>query len=695
MYKQLFCLLGLLGLISSAQEVTQDSISDRNSLPEVLISSTPVADQLKRIPVSVNLISANDLQRGDQLSIANEINKNPGIEMQQGALNTSRITIRGVGARSQYSTNRVKAYVEGIPLTTGEGETTLDDIDLNLIERVEIIKGPASSSYGGGLGGAINISIAKPEYNTKALELNTSTGSYGLFKGGATASLASEKTAGLLSYNHLEKDGFRTNSNYNRNTYTAYAKTELNDAMSLTFFGNYTRLKAFIASSINEEDFKNNPEKAAFTWGQAKGYESYDKAIAGLSYAWNLDENSTWNTSVFTNYRDGYEPRPFDILDEESFAFGIRSNLQSSFSFFKIPVKSSIGIEYFDENYKVHIYDNLYESNNGNGSLQGDALSSQEQDRKYLNLFAQINFQFTERLKAELGLSYNHSRYILNDGFNESGEDQSGTYTYPRQFLPHAGISYEVVREKFLYASVSRGFSLPSVAETLTPEGAINTAIKPETGVNYEVGLKANWLGNKLYTELAFYTIQVDNLLVAQRIAEDQYVGLNAGKTNHDGLEFLAKYNQQLTATWSLNPYGSLTLNNYKFEEFVNNDIDYKGNDLTGVPDNIVNLGIDLVNTNGLSFSTNFRHVGMIPLNDANELYSKSYELVNLRGDYSFNLFDGLASTAYAGINNLFNTNYASQILPNATGFGGALPRFYYPGEPINFYIGVKFDVGL
>ncbi|WP_035899261.1 TonB-dependent receptor family protein [Leeuwenhoekiella sp. MAR_2009_132] len=684
----------LLSTFAQAQvKTTADSVSVRNTLGEVIITSTPIQDQLQRIPASVNVINAEDLQRSDQLSIANEINKNPGIQMQQGALNTSRISIRGLGARSQYATNRVKAYIEGIPLTTGEGETTLEDLDLNLIERLEIIKGPASSSYGAGLGGAINISVIKPKPESASVQLNGLGGSFGLFKGGVTTSLANKKTAGFISYNHLEKEGFRDNSNYNRNTYTAYAKTELNATSSLTFFGNYTRLKAFIPSSINAEDLENNPEKAAFTWNAAQGFESYDKGLAGLSYNWQFNEYNSWTTSVFINYRDGYEPRPFDILDENSFAFGIRSNLQSSFSVFNIPAKSSIGVEYFDEHYQAKLFENLYQDNSGNGSLQGNLFSNQEQDRKYLNLFAQISLQFSERLKADIGLNYNHSRYVLDDYLNEASIDNSGVYTYPRLFLPQAGLTYEVVTDKFLYATVSRGFSLPTVAETLTPEGAINPEIQPETGVNYELGLKAQWFNKTLYIELAFYTVQVNDLLVAERVGNDQYVGRNAGKTDHNGIELLINYRTRLAANWEFKPYASLALNDYSFDEFIDNDINYGGNDLTGVADKIINLGVDLQHANGLRFNVNYRHTGAIPLNDANTVYSDSYNLVNLRADYAFQFSQNFKATLYSGVNNVFDINYAAQILPNATGFGGAAPRFFYPGESINFYVGLNVNL--
>ena len=686
-------LLGLLlfsGCAFAQEKTATDSVFVRNTLGEVIITSTPIQDKLQRIPAAVNSITAEDFQRGDQLSIANELNKNPGIQMQQGALNTSRISIRGLGARSQYSTNRVKAYIEGIPLTTGEGETTLEDLDLNLIERMEIIKGPASSSYGAGLGGAINISVIKPKPENSKIRLNGIAGAYGLFKSGITAMFGNRETGGFVSYNHLEKDGFRANSNYNRNTLTAYAKTQLNEVSSLSFFGNYTRLKAFIPSSVNAETLQNSPKDAAFTWGQAQGYESYDKALAGLAYEWNINANNTWQTSVFTNYRDGYEPRPFDILDEDSFAFGIRSSLNSQFSLFHIPAKSSIGVEYFDEHYQAELFENLYEENNGNGSLQGNRFSDQEQDRKYLNLFAQLSLQLTPKFKADLGLNYNHSRYRLDDHLNESNVDNSGVYTYPRIFLPQAGLSYEVAKDKFIYAAVSRGFSLPTVAETLTPEGAINPEIKPETGFNYELGLKAQWLDHRLYTELALYTVQVNDLLVAERVGNDQYVGRNAGATDHNGIEFLINYRENLTTAWSLQPYGSLALNDYSFDAFVDNDKDYSGNELTGVADQVINLGLDVVFQNRFKFNINYRHTGSIPLNDANTLYSDAYNLVNLRADYSFDLFAKVKTRIFAGVNNVFDTDYAAQILPNATGFGGAAPRYYYPGEPVNFYTGLN-----
>ena len=58
--------------------------------------------------------------------------------------------------------------------------------------------------------------------------------------------------------------------------------------------------------------------------------------------------------------------------------------------------------------------------------------------------------------------------------------------------------TYEFSKGKNLYFSVSKGFSHPTVAETLTPEGQLNPDILPEIGINYEIGFKGNFLKNKI-----------------------------------------------------------------------------------------------------------------------------------------------------------------------------------------------------
>ncbi len=152
------------------------------ALSEVLVRSSLIATRIKELPASISIISENDLERIDASNMVQVFNTVPGVYVNQGALNTTKLNIRGIGSRSQYSTNKIQAYFEGIPLTTGEGELTLDDFDPETISSIEIIKGPTSSIYGAGLGGAINMfakGIGNEQTNISAKSI---FGSYGLLQ---------------------------------------------------------------------------------------------------------------------------------------------------------------------------------------------------------------------------------------------------------------------------------------------------------------------------------------------------------------------------------------------------------------------------------------------------------------------------------------------------------------------------------
>ena len=63
-----------------------------------------------------------------------------------------------------------------------------------------------------------------------------------------------------------------------------------------------------------------------------------------------------------------------------------------------------------------------------------------------------------------------------------------------------------------------------------------------------------------------------------------------------------------------------------------------------------------------------------------------------LKDHLNINLKESFVINTFFGINNFTNQSYASQILINASSFGGNQPRYYYPGEPINYYLGIKLN---
>lgn len=667
-------------------------IPTTESLSEVIIRSTIIPSRLQSLAAAVNVISGTDLKRGDNTNLVEKFNNVPGMFVNQGALNTNKINIRGIGARSQYSTNRIQSYFDGIPLTTAEGELTLDDIDPESLDRIEVIKGPSSSVYGAGLGGSINLFSALPKSPKTEVGLKSQIGSFNTRKNVVRAMHATENTAIHANYTDLTSDGYRDNGEYKRQTALVNARLQTSDNNSLSLLASFTKLKAYIPSSINENDFMNNPSSADANWEAARGFESYDRGLLGTSYQHYFSENFSNTTSIYLNFRNGYEPRPFDILKEEQASAGARTRFQLNSIIFNKPSQLSFGVEYYNEWYNTATFENLFREFENQGSVMGERLSGNEQDRNYTNFFGQINFDLTEKWKLEGGFNFNSTRYSLNDLFAGDEVDQSGDYEFDLIFSPRIGSTYEISPGKNFFANISHGFSTPTVAETLTPEGQINTELKPETGINYELGFKGNWLNNRLYTEFSAYSIRIEDLLVAQRVAEDRYIGLNAGKTTHNGLEFLANYDFNLTSGILAKPYFNAAFNFFEFDEFENNDQDFSGNELPGVPKSTINLGMNLESDSGLNFFAGYRAVGEIALDDANSGYSENYQVVDLKASWSFEIIKRLEFNLYTGINNIFDEHYAASILTNAVGFGGAAPRYYYPGNPRNYYGGLQLN---
>lgn len=661
-------------------------------ISEVILRSTLIPNTLQKTPAAINLITSSDFQRTDATNVLETFNNVPGVFINQGALNTNKINIRGIGARSQYSTNRIQSYFDGIPLSTAEGELTLDDFDQESLERIEIIKGPTSSIFGAGLGGSINLYSKSTNQKENTAKLNAQIGSDNTQKYTLQASSSTEKSGIFATVTNLTSDGFRNNGNYSRQSAVINGHLKTASNAKLSYLANFTKLKAFIPSSINKDTFLNNPTAADSSWEASEGYESYDQGLLGVSYLQDFNQNLQNSTSVFVSFRDGYEPRPFDILEELRISSGVRTQFNLSSEIFKLPSKVSFGAEYYNEYYKTGNFKNLYRDFPNQGSVQGERISQNQQDRNYLNIFSQINLNLTERWNLEAGLSFNSTNYKLADLFIQNGKDQSGDYQFKTIFSPRIATTYEIATGKNIYASVSRGFSTPSVAETLTPEGQINTDLQPETGTNYEVGFKGNWLANKLYTEISAYSIRISDLLVAQRVAEDQYVGVNAGKTTHNGLELLINYRSLISDNFAIKPYLSSAINFFKFEEFINGDEDFSGNKLPGVPEYTLNSGVDLQIGKALLINANYRNIGRIFLDDANSDRTETYQLFNFKASYDFNFSEKIGLKLYGGINNLFNEKYAASILTNAVGFGGRAARYYYAGNDRNYYGGLQLN---
>ena len=96
---------------------------------------------------------------------------------------------------------------------------------------------------------------------------------------------------------------------------------------------------------------------------------------------------------------------------------------------------------------------------------------------------------------------------------------------------------------------------------------------------------------------------------MSRRLANDQYIGINAGQTRHDGLEIGLNYSWIDKKQFELSTFVNGTFNHFKFKEFIDGDDDFSGNDLTGVPSILLNAGMNISTEYGFYGAVNFQQV--------------------------------------------------------------------------------------
>ncbi len=670
--------------------VVKDSVTVLN---EVIVIDTLTAKNAIGI-IPSQIIGATVFENYSPVDFISSINQVSGVYALSGALNTNRITIRGVGSRTPFGTDKLRLYYNNVPVTNGTGFSAIEAFDLENLTSVEVIKGPKGTGFGTNLGGAIILNTKQLRTQPTKFSNSTTIGSYGLIKNSLGFTHTQDDFYLTLQYGHMEIDGYRENNRFERDGFLLNSIFKLSEKSELGLLVNHIDYSAQIASSINQSDFDEDPTQAAFTWKAAKGFEDNNYSLIGVSHTYKANSKLKNTTSLFYTYLDHYEPRPFNILDEYTNGFGFRTLFFGNIPISENTLSYTLGGELYKDEYVWGTFENLYRENNGDGSLKGDRLSNNKEFRSQFNSFATVSYPISAKLTAQLGLNINKTQYDFRDVFNTGNMNTSAIRDFKTLFLPSLDLNYSLTPYSSLYANISRGFSNPSLEETLTPEGVINPEIIQETGTNYELGIEHKSQDNRLKLDIAIYLIPINNLLVAKRVGNDQYIGRNAGKTRHQGLDLDWSYRFDMATKIKLTPFISYTYNNHKFVDFIDEEVDadYSGNPLTGVPEHKLNTGLQTKFGNGLYTNITHQFVDKIPLTDANTLYSKSFNLLNIKLGYRKQVSEKLLLGLDFGVNNVTDTKYAQSVLINASSFGGNAPRYFYPGNNRNYYGSLKLS---
>lgn len=644
---------------------TADSL--RDSIEWSVLSAPVIVHATEATtPFSITSIDQHDLDQLTAPTIEPLLNATPGLWMQSGALNTNRISIRGVGYREPFATTGIKIYLDEIPLTNGVGESSIEDIHPGILSGLNIWRGPSSALWGSGLGGMIHLKSHIPDENV--LQTKLQVGSFERLQFDQHVSLRygkNQQWGTALHYQYLNDAGYRDNNHYRRNSLTWMQQWRGEKGLAINTFVHAIGLKAFIPSSLNLNDYENNPSSAAPTWAAVKGNEDYTKWITGLNLIYAPAQGWVYRGSFFGTFFNSEEVRPFNVLHEDNISAGMRHR-------FTLPVRDNghitIGMEYFNEDYAFSTYETL------EGGQTGSQITDEAESRNYLNAFLQTEWSFSAKWYLFAGVNAALSNL-------SNGDLKTDT---PIDVFPTAGVSYSVRSDLLVSGSVSRGYSSLALDDVLNADGMINTDIVPETGWSEEVSLKY-FNDHGTFAKLTLFTMNIRNTVLTRRIMDDVFEKLNGGSSIHRGMEFEYKW---ISASEKISLDGAYTYNHFRFDEFVEGGADHSGNELPGTPRHHVYTRLTLSPWSQWDFHVEYHLITSVYLNDANTARADGYQLINAGMAYEFISGKKWTGSVSANLHNLFDVKYSPMFQINAP---GAQPRYYYPGKPRSFYLNMVF----
>ncbi len=665
---------------------------DEVSLSTVVVKSFNSNKQNKETPGAVAVLSQQQLNQGSGVSLQTAMSSVPGVKMDQSNLGDSRISIRGNGIRSPWGLRKTKVYINDIPLTETDGTTRIEALDVSDLGRVEIIRGPASSVYGGNsTGGVINFELQRADYGTRTWEADGLVGSYGLRRIGTKVKTGSDKMNSFLAYGYQEYDGYRQNSWDYRRFLAGNFQFYPSEKQTLTLLVSRTSQDSRIPGMLTREQVKENRRQAAPNElaNKAGRYQRWTRVGLGQQYRF----NSHWSnsTSVFTYFYDLHHPLTFGIIRNAYQSYGGRSHFTYRPGFATLDTKFVVGGEFNQAKTKG----NTYFTDKG---VENGLMSNVDYKNTYYTFFYQSETKLTPEATITLGMSYNDLKYAVNDFLNP---EQGGIKKFDDQFSPRLALSYDFGEHLSLHAGVSKGFAAPTTTEISNPDGTLNHGVGAEKAVNYEIDAKGSFLDARLEYDLALYRMDMKGELIGQSLGQGVTVYHNSGKTRHKGVELATGYQifKESDGRFftSLRPYAAVTYSQFKFEEYEILDqhsqtqSDFKGNELAGIAPWMAYFGVDLETRVGFYLNANYRYNDAFALNDANTDYNPAYHLLNARVGYKMKIGSRFSLDLYGGLNNITNEKYSSFTALNAPDYGNG-PAYYDPSPGINGYAGVNLS---
>ncbi len=662
-------------------------------LDDVVVSSSRSEQRSFDAPASIQSVNREVIQdSGPQVNMSEALNKIPGVVAlnRQNYAQDLQISIRGFGARTAFGVRGVRIIADGIPATIPDGQGQSSTVSLTSTDRIEVLRGPLAQLYGNSAGGVIQ-TFTREAPERPELMVQSHVGSYDTYR---TDWQYADKVGqfGLVAdYSTFKTDGFRQNSQTERNQFNGKLTYQHNDQTKIDVIANIFDMPyAYDPAGLSQVDAIATPEKSNNTARQRKIIKqnqigtvlthSLDgvSKITGRLYGGNR-ENTHYNAST-----------AWVGLDRDYYGLGLSYSSKS-----KVVGKDTVWIVGFD-------FDKSTEVNQAGSSVNGEKTSTLTRNENRLakstDFYAQASMYLNDKWSMLGGARSTQVKLSASGlgGYGGAPLGSLGDITF-NATNPVLGLTFHAQENMNIYANYGRGVETPTLAEMsydASLNNTFNTNLKASKSDHYEVGIK--WLPNsKSRLDVALFHVKSsDEIITATAVTGKTAFTNSPGGTTRKGLELA--YQNQFNSSMKFNLTGTLINAEFNdgltYSSFGNTRTVSAGNKIPGIPNGTMFSSLQWSATD---FQRNkYRQVlgtlATIEWVASGELHSRDDNAQTLKAGgysaYNFRLahrldVNQITWTAYGQVNNITDKKYiGSVIVGNSTPFEPAPGRNWMLG---------------
>lgn len=516
--------------LAGALALTPATRADPVTLPEVQVTAPRVAGTWLTTPAALTVVDGTDITRArpaTQLDAA--LARVPGVFAQNGAnfAQDLRVSIRGQGARAPFGLRGIAVLVDGIPQTLPDGQSQVDGVDLLAIERMEVLRGPASALYGNAAGGVVDLHTAWFE----GPRLTAQAGSFGLRRARTDSGGHHGTWQWTASVDALTVDGDREQSAYLRRLGRAKARRPVGTHGQLTVLADALDTpRAQDPGGLNGAERRADPDAAAPFARRLNARERKDQQALGVRYEHAFDAGEV-RAQVYGSRRDFAAQLPFPGSSMVQFArgfYGVGLEWRAPLANTRGEWLAGVDTRFQDDRRERH-------RRGADGSFGARDLHQREAAQS-IGTYLLARTDPDARWQASAGLRRDALHLAVHDRLVGDGDD-SGTRRY-RATSGEAAVGFAITPTQRAWLRVATAFESPTFTEFAKPAGGgLNPDLDPQRTRGLDVGIKG-FAGAALRYEIVAFALRVrDELTPFQLPGDGRDFYTNAGRVQHTGIE--------------------------------------------------------------------------------------------------------------------------------------------------------------